>query len=148
MFLLLLLLFCIQSTQAFWGLDWVKLKAYNEAVSLLGFPTNDDCGYTRVDALGCIKKHFDRNGDGEITNNEFEYAKKHFMPQRIQTLSNIVKKIGWDYTLDNIKPSCDANKDGHFTVDDWLGSTKTCLPGKADLCKLQFICKLADERDV
>lgn len=147
LFFLIIITISIQSSQAFWGFDWVKQKAYNEGVRLLGFPTNDDCGYTRLDALACIKKHIDRNGDGEITNDEFEYAKAHFMPKQIQTLSKIVKKIGWDYTLDNIKPNCDANKDGRFTVDDWMGSAKTCLPGKADLCKFQFVCKLADERE-
>lgn len=144
---ILLVSLAFQEACGFWGIDWVKQKAYNEAVSLLGFPTNDDCGYTRLDALACIKKHIDRNGDGEITSNEFEYAKKHFMPKRVRTLSKIVKKLGWDYTLENIKPNCDANKDGHFTVDDWMGSAKTCLPAKADLCKFQFVCKLADKKD-
>lgn len=145
--ILLLVTFIALALGGGW-MDWAKQATYNRAISMLGFPTTSKCGFTRLNALECLKKHVDRNGDGEITEDEFNYAKKHFMPKRVETLQSIMKRIGWDYTLDNIKPNCDANKDGKFTVDDWMGSAKTCLPGKQDLCIFQFVCQLADKRDV
>lgn len=126
-----------------WLSSWVEDKAYNTLVRTLGFPTTDSCGFTRKDALICIEKYVDRNKDGEIDNDEFEYAKKHYMPKRVRTLQWALKKIGWNYTLKDIMPNCDANKDGHLTVDDWMSSAKTCLPGKADLCKFQHVCQIA-----
>lgn len=144
--LLLLLALLATRGRAGW-LSWAEDAAYNRFVRMLGFPTNDDCGFTRLDALRCIKKHIDRNHDGEISAAEFDYAKEHFMPQRMRALMWVARKLHWDYTLDSIKHDCDANHDGRFTTRDWLESAKTCLPGKADLCKFQDVCKIADSRD-
>ena len=125
-----------------WVPKWVK----NSAIRALGFPTTSSCGFTRTDALQCIKKYIDTNHDGVIQDSEFEYAKHHYTPKRMQKIEWAVEKMGWNYTLDNIKPACDANKDGIFTEADWMASKKTCLPYKADLCKLEYICKLAARR--
>lgn len=141
-----LLFFCVTLASAGWFTDakkWAELKAYNAAMKKLGFPTNSDCGFTRQDALVCIKKYVDTNHDGEISNEEFEYAKEHYMPDPVHRLTKLLNVFHINYTLDNIKPKCDANKDGHFTPQDWIDSAKTCLPHKADLCKFQRVCEIA-----
>jgi len=147
----MLLLLCLVSLcSAGWWSDakhWAELKAYNIAMRKLGFPTNSDCGFTRRDALHCLEKYVDTNHDGEISNAEFAYAKEHYMPEPVHRLQHLLKKFNVDYTLENIKPKCDANKDGKFTPHDWMASAKTCLPHKADLCKFQRVCEIAASKN-
>ena len=152
--LLLILISSFTLTSAGWFSDakkWAELKAYNLAMTKLGFPINDDCGFTRKDAVKCIKKYVDTNHDGEISEAEFNYVKEHYMPDPVHRLQHYLEKLpkSWhvDVTLDMIKEKCDANKDGHFTAQDWMDSAKTCLPHKADLCKLQRVCEIAKSKN-
>jgi hypothetical protein len=140
------LLFCC--TQASWLGDWAAKTAATAAARALGFPTTDTCGYTRDEALLCIKTYIDLNEDGEISESEFQYAQANYLPPRMRTLQWAVKKLDWDYTLKNIMPACDANKDGKLTLSDWVASKDTCLPGKADLCKIQYVCSIAKKRSL
>ena len=142
MFRCLLLLCFLVTTQSMWVPQWVL----NGAVRALGFPTTDKCGFTRADGLKCIKEYIDLNHDGEIDEKEFEYAKHHYTPTRMQKIEWAVEKLGWDYTLDKIRPNCGEKKTGKFTPKAWIQRKKTCLPGKADLCKLEYVCKLAKRR--
>jgi hypothetical protein len=150
--LLLIVLFLSFASAGWWSdaKKWAELKAYNIAMTKLGFPTNDDCGFTRRNALKCIKKYVDTNHDGEISAKEFNYVKENYMPEPVHRLQHYLKKLpkSWhvDITLDMIKEKCDANKDGRFTAQDWLDSKKTCLPHKADLCKLQRVCEIAAKK--
>ncbi len=43
------------------------------------------------------------------------------------------------------KIGCDANKDCIFTEDDWIKSSKMCLPFPGDLCKLKSACDVAEQ---
>lgn len=139
---MLLLFLILTTTSAIWVPQWVK----NTAVRALGFPTTDKCNFTRLDALDCIKKYVDLNKNGEIENSEFEFAKHHYMPSRMEKLEWAVERLGWNYTLDNIRPACGEKPTGRFTVKAWMTRAKTCLPGQADLCKFQYVCQLAEKR--
>lgn len=140
--MILLVVFCFGVVHA--GLfDYLKHKANDKIMETLGLPINDDCGFTRQDGLICIQKYLDRNHDGEISEAEFAYAQQHFLPERMRKLATLTHKIGLDYTVEKILPKCDANKDGKLSVSDWKASEETCLPTKADLCKLQCICNRA-----
>ena len=141
--MLFIVLLFLSVVHANWLGEWAAKKAGDTAASALGFPTTDACGFTREDALVCIKQYIDRNGNGEISEEEFRYAKQHYVPERLKRLEWAVSKLGWDYTLQKILPACDANKDGKLTVSDWMASKDTCLPGKADLCKIQYVCQIA-----
>ena len=111
----------------------------------LGFETSDTCGFTRADALVCIKTYVDVNHDGEIQYSEFERAKRLYMPYRARMLMKVAKRLNsdWDVTLPQVLAGCDVNHDGKFTEWDWIHGAKTCLPGKGDLCKLKTACDQA-----
>jgi hypothetical protein len=109
----------------------------------MGFEVSDTCGFTRMDALNCIKQYVDVNHNGIIEYNEFERAKQTYMPMRARMALRVAKEFGYDVTLKQILRDCDANHDGIFTEQDWIDSAKTCLPGKGDLCKLKTACDMA-----
>lgn len=142
---LLLSLFILCANASWW--DSLKTAGINAGVRALGFPTTDDCKFSRLDALQCIKDYVDRNHDGEITEDEFTYAKQHYLPNRALNAASLLEKVGFDYTLEKIKPACDANHDGHFTTVDWMASKDTCLPFQADLCKFKTVCDIAKEKN-
>jgi hypothetical protein len=143
--LLLFLLFC--STFAFgknsW-LEWSKNLVERWGVEAMGFDVSDKCGYTRNDALHCIATYVDANHDKEISADEFERAKRLYLPAQARFAARLAKRWGYDITIADVMWGCDvAPKDGHLTLSDWQGGAKTCLPGKADLCKLKTVCDAA-----
>lgn len=129
----------------FCGANWFTDKIESAGISAMGFDMSDTCGFTRNDALECIKKHVDYNKDQEITCVEFERAKALFMPPRLKAAMWIAKKFGFDVTFDQLLYGCDANRDCTFTLIDWTLSNKTCLPYPADLCKMKTVCDIADK---
>jgi hypothetical protein len=139
--LFILILFSASFAHGIWVPQWVR----NGAIRALGFPVSSTCGFTRTDALVCMKKYVDLNHDGEIQENEFDYAKEHYTPPRMQKVQWAVSKLGWDYTLDVIRPAC-GDEHGRFTEASWMKNTKHCLPHKSDLCLFQYVCQLAEER--
>ncbi len=144
-------------TASFAAWSWADIAAH-----AVGFDTTSNCGFTRQDALECIKQHVDANHDNEISCEEFQRAKTLFLPPRARAALWIAKKLGMDVQFEQVlygeyvmmlcdlsKPNllskigCDFNKDCRFTEEDWLASQKKCLPGASDLCKLKTACDVA-----
>lgn len=123
------------------GWRWPSLE--NVGISLMGFDAGDTCGFTRDDALQCIAKYVDTNGDREISADEFEHAKKEYLPKQAQMARWIARRLGYDVTIKDVMYGCDVNKDGHLTLSDWQDGAKVCLPGKGDLCKFSTVCDIA-----
>lgn len=123
------------------GSLWSSLEKVG--ISMMGFDSGDKCGYTRDDALVCIATYIDTNRDKEISAAEFEHAKKAYLPRQARLMAVIARKMGYDITIRDVMYGCDMNKDGRLTLDDWMAGAKSCLPGKADLCKLKTVCDIA-----
>lgn len=96
--------------------------------SLMGFHNGDDCAYTRQQALRCIAKYVDANGDGEISKSEFLRAKERYLPPQLRVAEWVLNRLGYYITLKDVMRGCDANQDGHLTLEDWKEGRKTCLP--------------------
>jgi hypothetical protein len=114
----------------------------------MGFDAGDTCGFTRADGLRCIGRYVDVNHDKEISPQEFERAKRLYLPTQARLAAWAAHKFGYDVTIQDVMNGCDvAPKDGHLTLSDWEGGAKSCLPGKADLCKLKTVCDIARKRE-
>lgn len=120
---------------------WSSLE--KAGVALMGFDAGDKCGYTRTDALHCIAVYVDTNHDKEISASEFEHAKEAYLPKQAKMAAWIARKMGYDVTIKDVLWGCDMNKDGRLTLSDWEQGADSCLPGKADLCKLKTVCDIA-----
>jgi hypothetical protein len=140
--------------------NWFTDKIANAGLYAMGFDVGDTCGFTRKDALQCIKRYVDYDHNGKITCEEFERAKALYMPPRMKDALWLAKKFGFDVHFDQVLygnvyslvitscggvltkrfAGCDANKDCQFTEQDWIDSEKRCLPFPADLCKLKTAC--------
>lgn len=124
---------------------WPALEKMGTA--LMGFDVSDKCGYTRDDALKCIAVYVDTNGDKEISAAEFDHAKEAYLPKQARAAQWIAHKMGFDVTIHDVMRGCDMNGDGHLTLDDWVEGADSCLPGKADLCKLKTVCDIAAKKN-
>ncbi|MBX9636374.1 MAG: hypothetical protein K2Q45_02345 [Nitrosomonas sp.] len=113
----------------------------------MGFDVSDSCGFTREDALACFIKYVDTNKDGEISADEFEHAKQTYMPWQMRKALAIAKKFNFDFTIKDVLAGCDANKDGHLTIKDFVESEHDCLPQKSDLCEVKSVCDIAKEQE-
>ncbi len=82
--------------------SWLTDKLANAGLYAMGFDTSDTCGYTRDDALGCIKKHVDFDHNGVITCEEFERAKDLFMPPKMKDALWLAKKFGFDVHFEGV----------------------------------------------
>jgi hypothetical protein len=91
-----------------------------------------NCGMTRAKALVCIKKYFDRDHNGIVTQEELHFAENHYATGTLKALLWIAKQFG--LTMKAMLKWCDANKDGVFTVEDFEKTAKTCLYRNRDLC--------------
>lgn len=132
-------------TEANWW-SWTKQAMTHLAVEAAGFDASDTCGWTRDDALHCIASYVDTNHDTEISASEFENAKRRYLPTQARWAAALARKLGWDVTLKDVMWGCDVNKDGRLTLWDWEHGAKSCLPGKADLCKLKTVCDIAERQ--
>ncbi len=82
--------------------NWFYDRVASIGAAAAGFDSGDTCGFTRDDALECIKTHVDENHDGKISCEEFERAKDLFMPPRLKTAMWIAKKFGYDVHFDQV----------------------------------------------
>ncbi len=82
--------------------NWFTDKLVYVGAEAMGFDPTDTCGFTRNDALKCIKTHVDYDHNGKITCEEFERAKALFMPPRMKTAMWLAKKAGYDVHYDQI----------------------------------------------
>ena len=155
MFILLILLVLARG-------NWITSHLESLAAKAVGFDVSDTCGFTRADALECIKKHVDFDKNQRISCEEFVRAKALFLPPRLRILLSMTTEItGWDIKFESVLWGCDGNRDCVFDVRgknilllkslclsfflDWDESKKTCLPGKSDLCKLETACNIAKD---
>lgn len=130
------------------ALAWRWPSLENVGIAMLGFDTSDTCGYTRDDALLCIAKYVDTNGDREISEAEFEHARDTYLPRQARAAHWIAHKLGFDVTMADVKYGCDIDHDNRLTLSDWENGAKKCLPGKGDLCKLKTVCDIAEKMNV
>ncbi len=82
--------------------NWFFDKLAVVATEAAGFDISDTCGFTRDDALQCIKKFVDANHDGQISCEEFERAKLLYMPPRARAALWVAKKLGMDVHFDQL----------------------------------------------
>lgn len=122
-----------------------KAGALRDAIEsdVVGLDLSETCGFTRADALVCFKQYVDVNKDEIISADEFERAKHLYLPWRVRKALKLASKAGFDISLHTVMEGCDVDKDGKFTVYDWMHSEKTCLPGKMDLCMIKSVCDIA-----
>jgi len=113
------------------------------AENAMGFHNGKDCTYTRGDALECLKRYVDANGDQEISVEEIRRAKKLYAPPQLRAAEWVLNKMGYYISIKDVMKGCDANKDGHLTLSDWTLGRKTCMPQQSDLCKLKTVCDRA-----
>jgi hypothetical protein len=137
--LLLTLLLFVQLAVGGW---WSSLKTQLES-RVVGLDLSETCGFTRADALICFKQYVDINKDEIISADEFERAKHLYLPWRVRKAMQLASKAGFDVSLETVMEGCDVDRDGKFTVYDWMNSEKTCLPGKMDLCMIKSVCDIA-----
>lgn len=95
---LLVMIHLIHFTSANWFYDSIA----RVGAAAAGFDTTDTCGFTRADALQCIKQYVDENHDGKISCEEFERAKDLFMPPRLKAAMWVAKKFGYDVHFDQV----------------------------------------------
>ena len=146
MVLIVLCIIFLATTTTTVEANWLTDRLKYAAIGSLGFDTSSTCGFTRDNALACFKQYVDLNHDGEIEAVEFEHAKQAYMPPRMREAMKLAKSIGFDFTVKDVLDGCDANKDGHLTIQDFHDAAKTCLPGASDLCMLSTVCKIAAEK--
>lgn len=135
--------------QASWW-TWSKNAMERWGIEAMGFDAGDTCGYTRADGLRCIARYVDANHDKEISPAEFERAKRLYLPTQARLAAWAAHKLGYDITLADVMNGCDvAPRDGHLTLSDWNSpeGARSCLPGKADLCKLKTVCDIAEKKE-
>lgn len=137
-----LVLFLLVTLPAALAWRWPGLEKLG--ISLMGFDASDTCGYTRDDALLCIAKYVDTNGDKEISAAEFEAAKRAYLPRQARMAAWVARRMGYDISIADVMKGCDVDGDGRLTLSDWEHGEKVCLPGAADLCKMQTVCKIAE----
>lgn len=117
------------------------------AIEAMGFDDSGRCKWTRKDALHCIGTYVDANHDTEISEAEFERAKRLYLPKQAHMAMLFAKYIGYDIVFQNVLDGCDVNKDGKLTLWDWEHGAKSCLPGQSDLCKLKTVCDIAAHQE-
>lgn len=97
---LLLMMMMPQMLMANWFIDM--------AVKAAGFNEGDSCGFTRLDALECLRKYVDFNKDGRITGDEFHRAKLLYLPPLAAKLSWVVDHLGYGIELQQVLRDCNA----------------------------------------
>jgi hypothetical protein len=111
----------------------------------IGFDVNDTCAFTRPEALACIVNYIDVNHDGQIDKQEFDRAKRLFLPAQARALSWFMKKTHiFDINFEFAKKQCDADCDGVLSPWDFLNA-KTCLINQGELCVFESLCKRAEK---
>lgn len=78
------------------------------AINLAGFNEGDSCGFTRLDALACLRTYVDFNKDGRITGDEFHRAKSLYLPPLAAKLSWAVDHLGYGIELQQVLRDCNA----------------------------------------
>jgi hypothetical protein len=96
---------------------------------------SEDCSYTREDVITCATRHVDLNPkDGYITASEIDTALSKWLPWYL-------KPVLWITDGNAVIKSCDFDKDGKISPDDFRRSTETCLPFKRSYCTCQYFCE-------
>lgn len=99
---------------------------------------DETCTFTRVDALKCFVKYVDvAPRDGGISPDEARLAINRYSTPPIQALF-------WGWGTKQLFKACDKDGNGVITPKDWLGSKKTCMPHKRNMCSIEWFCKRAE----
>lgn len=115
----------------------------NLGARVMGFDEGSDCKFTRADAIVCLAEWVDVDRNGQISEDEFERAKKLYPPPQAKALLWLAKEFSHDIPFSQVMRDCDFNHDNLLTPWDMLHSTKTCLPTQRAMCMLSTICKRA-----
>jgi hypothetical protein len=105
--LLVLLLALPTATHGSWW-DSVKQHAASVGLEAMGFRNDDDCGFTRTQALACLQEHVDFNHDGIITPNEFYRARDLYLPPQAKAAAWLARKFGYHFPLRHVVTDCNA----------------------------------------
>lgn len=120
----------------------------------LGFDINSDCKFSRLDALGCIVEFIDVDQNGQVSEAEYERAKRLFLPPRarsaMRAANAIVSRIPFlssklqiDVPYHVIRKSCDINNNTLLDPWDILHGEGKCLVDQNELCIFEGLCKRA-----
>ena len=102
-------------------------------------PLSDDtCGFTRSDALQCMRKYVDSDHNDRITTAELEESITKYAPAWMRALS-------WFVGVERVMEDCDYNEDGVLTPRDLELSTEKCFPKQENLCTFEWFCNRAKE---
>lgn len=80
---------------------------------------DDGTTFTREQAWTCIENAVDTNKDRRITVAEIEAAKSAFIPRWKLWALKAISIIASTLRVSHIMESCDIDKDGYITVDDF-----------------------------
>lgn len=126
-----------------WTLTLIFMLTLNGAHSLrffnylIGFDPH--CTYTRADAVDCIARYVDTNGDRVVTVAEIDAARDRYTGPLLKLIERVV---AWrvDVSTEKILHDCGGRADGTFTEQAFLKS-KTCMPSQYALCLFSVACK-------
>jgi len=105
---------------------------------LIGFDPH--CHFTRADAVDCIVRYVDSNGDRVVTVAEVDAARERYTGIALRLLERVV---AWRVDVSSAKILRDCGANGTFSEDNFLHgpASKTCLPTQYALCMFSVACK-------
>lgn len=114
------------------------------ASMVLGYDEN--CHYTREDAIKCFAKYIDTNHDQKIDLEELEAGKEKYLGWALKMLQWVAS---WaiDTSTPKIMHDCGAGTKGYFTADDFRRTAKSCMPSQVALCMVKMVCDSADKKN-
>lgn len=116
-----------------WIITILLALSISHASALSFFPpiNTKDCGFTREDAVKCLKLNVDINGDSVVESSELR--------QRIkENFSWPIRMLMYWINIDAALRDCDYDQDGKISIDDFRKSADTCIARPEDLCCLEW----------
>jgi len=127
----LLLLLGVQASDG-WNIKQAAMRQF------LGYEEN--CAYTREQAIACFSEYVDTNHDGKISLDEIYAAENKYMGWALKMLRWVVS---WAIDIDpkSILRDCGPNEHNEFTADSFRRTAKTCIASQEALCMVKAVCE-------
>lgn len=106
---------------------------------------DEQCTYTREDAIKCFAKYIDTNHDQKIDLEELEKGKQNYLGWALK-LIQMVASWDIDVSTKKIMEDCGAGTKGYFTADDFRRTKHHCMPSQEAMCMVKMVCDNADKK--